>query len=123
LGRASATDLPSDPDRSDERPTYENEARTVPIMALPQSMFLLTETRDQPMHVGSLQLFRPPDGAGPEFLREMYAEADLACMRRVREAMDPHGIANTGKKLGPPAGSTASHGLHPLERAGVISRA
>src|SRR5215213_2223742 len=36
-----------------------------------------------------------------EFLGEMYAEADLACMRRVREAMDPHGIANTGKKLGP----------------------
>jgi glycolate oxidase len=58
-----------------------------------------------------------------EFLAEMYSEADLDCMRRVRLAMDPHGIANTGKKLGPAAGATASHGLHPLERAGVISRA
>jgi glycolate oxidase len=58
-----------------------------------------------------------------QFLAEMYNEADLDCMRRVRLAMDPHGIANTGKKLGVPAGATASHGLHPLERAGVISRA
>src|SRR4051794_5398743 len=46
----------------------------VPLMALPQSMFLLTETRDQPMHVGSLQLFRPPEGSGPEFLRELYED-------------------------------------------------
>ena len=58
-----------------------------------------------------------------QFLGEMYSEADLDCMRRVRSAMDPHGVANTGKKLGPAAGLTASHGLHPLERAGVISRA
>ena len=57
------------------------------------------------------------------FLGEMYAEADLACMRRVREAMDPHGVANPGKKLEPAADMPASHGLHPLERAGVISRA
>ena len=52
----------------------------------------------------------------------MYSEADLDCMRRVRAAMDPHGIANTGKKLAAP-GQAVSHGLHPLERAGVISRA
>ena len=44
------------------------------IMPLPQAMFLLLETRDQPMHVGSLQLFRPPEGSGPEFLREMYED-------------------------------------------------
>ena len=44
------------------------------LMPLTQSMFLLTETRDQPMHVGSLQLFRPPEGAGPEFLRELYED-------------------------------------------------
>lgn len=35
------------------------------------SMFLLAENRDHPMHVGGLQLFVPPDGAGPEFVREM----------------------------------------------------
>ncbi len=57
------------------------------------------------------------------FLDEMYGEADLACMRRLRHAMDPHGVANPGKKLTPAATATASHGLHPLERAGIISRA
>jgi glycolate oxidase len=58
------------------------------------------------------------------FLGEMYAEADLDCMRRLRLAMDPGEIANRGKKLvaGDP-GTASSHGLHPLERAGVISRA
>jgi glycolate oxidase len=58
-----------------------------------------------------------------QFLAEMYSEADLDCMRRIRLAMDPHGIANTGKKLVAPSGGGISHGLHPLERAGVISRA
>src|SRR4051794_36579787 len=57
-------------------------------MALPQSMFLLTETRDQPMHVGSLQLFSTPEGAGPEFLREMYeqilSQTDIATIFRRR---------------------------------------
>ena len=57
-----------------------------------------------------------------EFLREMYAEADLDCMRRLRLAMDPGGIANRGKKLDSGPGAI-SHGPHPLERAGVISRA
>jgi glycolate oxidase len=57
------------------------------------------------------------------FLGEMYAKADLDCMRRIRAAMDPHGVANPGKKLDPADDTPASHGLHPLERAGVISRA
>jgi diacylglycerol O-acyltransferase len=35
------------------------------------SMFLLAENRDHPMHVGGLQLFVPPDGAGPEFLTDL----------------------------------------------------
>jgi hypothetical protein len=53
----------------------------------------------------------------------MYAEADLDCMRRLRLAMDPGELANRGKKLAASAGTETSHGLHPLERAGVISRA
>ncbi|HTV03609.1 MAG TPA: FAD-linked oxidase C-terminal domain-containing protein [Luteitalea sp.] len=57
------------------------------------------------------------------FLPEMYAEADLDAMYRLRAAMDPHGVANPGKKLADTAVVAASHGLHPLERAGVISRA
>jgi glycolate oxidase len=58
-----------------------------------------------------------------QFLAEMYADADLDCMRRVRLAMDPHQVSNTGKKLGPGTGPSVSSGLHPLERAGIISRA
>ena len=42
------------------------------------SMFLIGETREHPMHVGGLQVFTPPDGAGPEFILETY-EAMLAC--------------------------------------------
>jgi WS/DGAT/MGAT family acyltransferase len=34
-------------------------------------MFLLAESREHPMHVGGLQLFEPPEGAGPEFVREL----------------------------------------------------
>ena len=42
------------------------------------SMFLLGESREHPMHVGSLQLFRPPDDAGLDFVAESY-EAMLGC--------------------------------------------
>src|SRR4051794_24702612 len=39
------------------------------------SLFLLGETREQPMHVGSLQLFVPPDGATALDVRAMFDEA------------------------------------------------
>ena len=58
------------------------------------------------------------------FLPEMYGDEDMRFMHRLRHAIDPHELANRGKMLastGVPAGG-ASHGLHPLERAGVISR-
>ena len=38
-------------------------------------MFLVPESRDQPMHVGGLQLFETPDGAGPGYLESLYHEA------------------------------------------------
>ncbi len=34
--------------------------------------FLLAENRTMPMHVGGLQLFKKPDGAGRSYVREMY---------------------------------------------------
>lgn len=34
------------------------------------AIFLLGESREHPMHVGGLQLYEPPPGAGPEFVRE-----------------------------------------------------
>src|SRR4051812_19214614 len=36
------------------------------------SMFLLAESREHPMHVGSLQLFQPPEDADPDYLRDCY---------------------------------------------------
>jgi WS/DGAT/MGAT family acyltransferase len=39
-------------------------------MALTDVAFLLAESREHPMHVGGLSLFEPPEGAGPEFVRE-----------------------------------------------------
>jgi diacylglycerol O-acyltransferase len=41
------------------------------------SLFLLAETREHPMHVGSLQLFVPPEGADSLDVRAMF-EAELA---------------------------------------------
>lgn len=36
------------------------------------SGFLFAENRHQPMHVGGLQLFDPPEGAGPDHVRDMF---------------------------------------------------
>jgi diacylglycerol O-acyltransferase / wax synthase len=62
------------------------------------SIFLLTETREHPMHVGALQLFEPPEGAGPEFPRQVYdalvANNDFQPTFRKRPAHVLGGIAN-----------------------------
>jgi WS/DGAT/MGAT family acyltransferase len=68
------------------------------LMSPTDSVFLLTESREHPMHVGGLQLFEPPEGAGPEFVRE--AAAALAANRefqptfRKRPAWVVGGLAN-----------------------------
>jgi diacylglycerol O-acyltransferase len=36
--------------------------------------FLFAENRDQPMHVGGLQLFRRPEGAGRSFVKDLFEE-------------------------------------------------
>ncbi len=43
------------------------------LMSLNDTIFLELESREAPMHVGGLQLFEPPPGAGPELLAEVYA--------------------------------------------------
>ena len=62
------------------------------------SMFLLAESREHPMHVAGLQLFQPPEGSGPEFLRDMYqdviARNDVAPTFRKHPAELLGGIAN-----------------------------
>jgi diacylglycerol O-acyltransferase len=44
------------------------------LMPPTDSGFLLLESREQPMHVGSLQLFDPPPDMPPGYLREAYEE-------------------------------------------------
>ncbi|WP_067439221.1 WS/DGAT/MGAT family O-acyltransferase [Nocardioides jensenii] len=36
--------------------------------------FLVAENRNMPMHVGGLQLFEKPDGAGPDYIKELYEQ-------------------------------------------------
>jgi diacylglycerol O-acyltransferase len=36
------------------------------------SMFLIGESREHPMHVASLQLFKPPEGSDIDYIREMF---------------------------------------------------
>lgn len=43
-------------------------------MPVTDAMFLVAETRDQPMHVGGLQLFIPREGQSPDELAEEMAE-------------------------------------------------
>jgi WS/DGAT/MGAT family acyltransferase len=43
----------------------------MPLMPVTDSMFLLVETREHPMHVGGLQLFRKPEDAGDNYLRDL----------------------------------------------------
>jgi diacylglycerol O-acyltransferase / wax synthase len=68
------------------------------LMSPTDSIFLLTESREHPMHVGGLQLFEPPEGAGPEFAREAYdalvANRDFQPTFRKRPAWVLGGVAN-----------------------------
>jgi glycolate oxidase len=58
-----------------------------------------------------------------DYLPDMFTAEEVACLQRVRAAFDPLGIANPGKMF-PQTGAPAlsQQGLHPLEKAGVISR-
>jgi glycolate oxidase len=53
----------------------------------------------------------------------MFSPADIAMMHRIRHACDPDEISNPGKMF-PDAEAPAlrQHGLHPLEKAGVVCR-
>jgi diacylglycerol O-acyltransferase len=45
------------------------------LMPVTDAMFMLPENREQPMHVGGLQVFELPKGAGPDWVSELYAQA------------------------------------------------
>ncbi|MBP2322960.1 WS/DGAT/MGAT family acyltransferase [Kibdelosporangium banguiense] len=44
----------------------------IPLMPVTDSMFLIGESREHPMHVGGLQLYTLPDDAGPDYLSRIY---------------------------------------------------
>jgi len=57
------------------------------------------------------------------YLPDMFSADEIDCMARIRAAYDPLGISNPGKMFpGKEAPALSQHGLHPLEKAGVISR-
>ena len=58
-----------------------------------------------------------------DFLPEMFDPSTMAMMERLRLAFDPKLVANPGKMFpSTEAPSLGLSGLHPLEKAGVISR-
>jgi glycolate oxidase len=58
-----------------------------------------------------------------DYLPDMFNAEEIECMKQLRAAYDPLGIANPGKMFpGTEAPALHQHGLHPLEKAGVISR-
>jgi glycolate oxidase len=58
-----------------------------------------------------------------DYLGAMFNAEEIACLHRVRAAFDPLGIANPGKMFPAANAPALAHaGLHPLEKAGVISR-
>jgi len=60
-----------------------------------------------------------------DFLPEMFNADEIDCLQRIRAAFDPEQLSNPGKMFPGDAADASggpSHGLHPLERAGVISR-
>jgi diacylglycerol O-acyltransferase / wax synthase len=70
------------------------------LMSPTDSVFLLGESREHPMHVGALQLFEPPAGAGLEFIRELHegmiAQTEFQPTFRKHPATLFGGIANIG---------------------------
>ncbi|CQD22252.1 bifunctional wax ester synthase/acyl-coadiacylglycerol acyltransferase [Mycobacterium lentiflavum] len=70
------------------------------LMNPTDGVFLLGESREHPMHVGGLQLYEPPGGAGPEFVREFYdslvVQRDFQPTFLKRPATFLGGIANLG---------------------------
>jgi len=62
------------------------------------AMFLLGESREHPMHVAGLQVFEPPEDAGPDYIRDIFQELvvreDISRTFRKHPAELLGGIAN-----------------------------
>src|SRR5690349_3346851 len=75
------------------------EVYPMSFMPPTDAMFLLAESREHPMHVGGLQLFEPPEGSGPEFVRELLdsfrATDNVSPLFRKRPAEPVSSLGNT----------------------------
>ncbi len=61
--------------------------------------FLLTENRNMPMHVGGLQLFKKPEGAGRNYVREMFEQMRDGDEISPLFLKHPHRSVRTGAQL------------------------
>ncbi len=72
------------------------------LMPVTDSMFMIPESREQPMHVGGLQLFDLPEGSGKEYLAELHRESvsvqDIAPVFRKRPYRSPLTLGQWGWK-------------------------
>ncbi|MFN8228332.1 MAG: wax ester/triacylglycerol synthase family O-acyltransferase [Mycobacterium sp.] len=70
------------------------------LLSPTDSIFLIGESREHPMHVGALQLFDPPANGPDGFVHELYEQVtaltDFSPMFRKRPATLLGGIANIG---------------------------
>src|SRR5688572_9396547 len=62
---------PADHARQDRPTSRPRRAMAVPMDPV-SAAFMFADSRSTPMHVGGLQLFRLPEGAGPEWVRAEY---------------------------------------------------
>jgi diacylglycerol O-acyltransferase len=61
--------------------------------------FLYAESRTQPMHVGGLQLFEKPEGAGRDYARQMYTQVSATEEIAPLFLKRPHRSLSTGGQL------------------------
>jgi diacylglycerol O-acyltransferase / wax synthase len=69
-----ADPCPGRPHRQGSDATTRNGVSVVSPIDPTSTAFLLAENRNQPMHVGGLQLFEKPEGAGRGYVRKMFEE-------------------------------------------------
>src|SRR6478752_2360572 len=50
----------------------EGTVTSMKLISPTDSMFLIGESREHPMHVAGLQLFQPPEGSGADFIRDLH---------------------------------------------------
>ena len=88
--------------------------------------FLYSERPDQPMHVGGLQVFELPDGAGPGMLREAFqrllAETDVAPQFRRRAYRSARTLGQWAWTGDPDVDIAQSHYKDQKERIALVGR-